>query len=118
MTAPEPVDLVGAWQLFRIGADDALGRPVLQLHEDGRISGNGGVNRLIGSFELVDGALRCGPLGTTRMAGPPELMAQENRLLAVLAEPLAMRRDGSQLVLGTGDDRLTLTRVASDGAGE
>lgn len=45
------------------------------------IAGTMGVNRFSGS---VDGDLPVGPLATTRMAGPEELMRQEDTLLELL----------------------------------
>ncbi len=100
--------MVGAWQLVSIGGMALPAQPVIELHPDGRITGSTGVNRLVGTFELVDGELRCSPLATTRMAGPPELMDLERRLLAALAEPTTVALTSTHLMIGTGADQLIL----------
>ena len=38
--------------------------------EDGRVSGSGGINRLMGDYTLTSDRLSFGVLATTRMAGP------------------------------------------------
>ncbi len=110
------VDMLGAWCVESLGGRPVIEDPGVEFGTDGRITGRTGLNRMMGSFEVVDGELRCSPLATTRMAGPPELMDQENRLLAALAEPATIELDGDRLVLGTGDHELALVR-ASEPAG-
>lgn len=44
------------------------GDPHLVLAEDGRVSGSDGCNRLIGSWEFVEGRVELGPLAATLMA--------------------------------------------------
>jgi len=51
---------------------------------DGTVSGNAGVNTYSGPCESSDGTVRIGPLATTRMAGPEELMTQEALFLEAL----------------------------------
>ena len=61
----------GAWQPVSDSSQAEL------LVEDGRLSGTAGVNRLMGSsIELP-----LGPVAMTLMAGPPELMEQEHRIV-------------------------------------
>jgi heat shock protein HslJ len=106
--APSAAELVGAWRVIGIGADPVPAGAVIELHEDGRITGSTGINRLTGAFALIDGELRTSPLATTRMAGSPELMDVERRLLAALADPVPVRRDGDRLMLGSGEHMLIL----------
>ena len=61
------------------GADDTS----LRL-EGGRLSGSGGINRLMGDYTLTDDRLSFGVIATTMMAGPPERMAAEQRFLTAL----------------------------------
>ncbi len=51
---------------------------------DGKVSGEGGVNRFLGDYEATDKTVKIGPLQSTKMAGPPELMTQEAAYLAAL----------------------------------
>lgn len=74
------------------------GDAVLTL-EHGRVSGTGGVNRVMGEYRLEGTTLVFGPLATTMMAGPPERMEQERQLLALLARVGRWALDEGELVL-------------------
>lgn len=50
----------------------------------GRVSGATGVNRIGGPYRLQGQQLTLGPLAGTRMAGPPDAMALEDAVLAML----------------------------------
>jgi heat shock protein HslJ len=87
MTAPRSGP-EGHWEVSEIAIGGELVPPIegsqLTLSvEDGRVWGSSGVNRFAGRFG-DDGLL--GPLATTRMAGPDELMAQEDIFLRHLDE--------------------------------
>lgn len=63
--------------------------PTLLIGADGRASGFAGVNRYFAEAKLGNSnttvmPLRCGPVGATRMAGPPERMALEQAYTAML----------------------------------
>lgn len=104
-----PDSLDGVWVVTRYRSDDELvepspvgHEPTLEIEGD-RLSGTMGVNRLMGRLE---NGLPSGPLATTMMAGPPEAMGQEDRLLALLqetdhieADSDGMRMSGDGLVL-------------------
>ncbi len=83
------------------GIDWRRGTAVLRL-EHGRVSGTGGVNRLLGEYRLVGSRLTLGALASTRMAGPPELMKSEQQLLAALARVARWAIDDEQLILADG----------------
>ena len=51
---------------------------------DGKVSGEGGVNRFMGDYESTAKTVKIGPLQSTKMAGPPELMTQEAAYLTAL----------------------------------
>jgi heat shock protein HslJ len=98
--------LDGVWIVARYRRDDDLvepsatgQRPTVEIDGD-RLSGTMGVNRLTG--RLVDG-VPGHPLAVTRMAGPPEAMRQEHRLLALIEETDHMEADsGGMRMSGDG----------------
>ncbi len=56
----------------------------LEFGTDGTVSGNGGVNTFNGPFESTEKTVKIGPLASTMMAGPQELMDQEAQYFAAL----------------------------------
>lgn len=80
------VELVGADGRPREVTDRP---PTLLIGADGRASGFAGVNRYfadatLGNTITAVTPLRFGPVGATRMAGPPERMALEDAFVAML----------------------------------
>ena len=92
------------WRITHVG-DTALveGRPPTVRFDDGAIGGLATVNRYRGSYRLDGDVLTVGPVMSTRMAGPPEAMEQEDRWLAALREPSTLRMDGDVLVMTHAD---------------
>jgi len=73
------------------------------------INGNAGVNRFFGAASVrPDGSTTIDGLGSTKMAGPPTLMAFENRLLAALRNVTSWRGDGVGIVLSGPDTKIWL----------
>lgn len=112
--------LDGPWVLESLGgvsdltpADPSVTTTVTL--EDGKVSGNGGVNTFSGTYESpADGELSFSPLASTRMAGPEAAMAQEAAFFEALAETARFELDGDRLVLGNaGNDTLAVLRPAS-----
>ncbi len=106
------------WRLARWTAD---GKPVvladgarvtLAVAADGAVSGNGSVNRYVGKMTLDDGKVAWGgaAFATTRMAGPPALMDQEQRYLAALAKVDHASLSGSTLTLSGAGQSLEFER--------
>jgi len=97
------------WKLVAIGATPAIAMPAAReasftLHSgDHRLSGSGGCNRLLGTYETGGGALRIVPSGTTMMACAEELMHQENDFVAALKMTTNYRLVGDTLELRSGD---------------
>lgn len=94
--------LIGEWTVERLGesAVRPAGIAYLGFGEDGKIYGSASVNRIMGTWSLNDGTLMLSKLGSTRMAGPPELMDQESQLLAGLEQTTtAVRDDQGCLIL-------------------
>ncbi len=90
--AAEAFTLAGSsWTVtnYNNGAEAVVG-PVegseltLLFGADNAVSGSGGVNNFNGPFESGDTSIKIGPLATTMMAGPDDLMAQEQQYLAAL----------------------------------
>jgi len=65
----------------------------LSLAADGHGSGSSAINRYHGGYTLSDDGrfALTGPLATTRMAGPPELMALEDSFLGALGKVTALQ---------------------------
>lgn len=101
-----------SWVVRQVGAEaHRPPLPQLSFGDDGRLSGSTGVNRLMGRYEVGEGAVTFGPLATTRMAGPPELMAQEQAVTGVLSGEVAYAVAGDRLTLGAGELSLSLERA-------
>lgn len=101
-----------SWVVRQIGAQSPRPPlPELSFDDGGRLNGTSGVNRLMGSYEVGDGAVTFGPLATTRMAGPPELMAQEQAVVGVLSGKVAYAVVGDRLTLGVDGHGLLLERA-------
>ncbi|HEY6635951.1 MAG TPA: META domain-containing protein [Acidimicrobiia bacterium] len=104
------LSLTGTWAVTAYRTDAGMvemsaegGEAQLDI-EDQTVAGTMGVNRFTG--QLVDGLLGPG-LAMTRMAGPPDLMSQENTLMShlheadtvvVTDEGMTFSRDGLELV--------------------
>ena len=68
------------------------------IDRENRLSGNGGVNQIIGSVKTAeDGKLVFNPPATTRMAGPN--LPYENAFLKVLENTRSYRLSGETLTL-------------------
>ena len=107
--------LAGHWELVSIDGQPITNadprEPVsLTIDPDGRVSGFAGVNRYASSLEnaaLTEGRFRLGGVGTTRMAGPPELRQFEDRYIQTLQRVDGYRLAANKLTLTRGDtDRL------------
>ncbi len=120
MTSSDPTIPVisGLWTLVELaGVGTPDGGAYIELREDEhRVSGSGGCNRLVGTFELGDTTLRFGPLATTRMVCAPDVMEREDVFLRVLAETSRYELAGTTLALLDEDGvlaRLTSADPAS-----
>jgi heat shock protein HslJ len=78
----------------------------------GKLSGNASINSFSGNFRFdADGRLLWPRAGftLTRMAGPPDLMAQERAFLDSLRRTVHYHADGQQLVLESANKSVVLT---------
>jgi heat shock protein HslJ len=113
--------LVGEWTLTHIDdqplVDDVTDRPpTLTIDAEGQVAGFAGVNRYFGALDvekLRQGEFVLGPLGSTRMAGPPDRMELERRYLQRLGDADRAAAAGRSLQLTSeGKPALTFVRPA------
>ena len=101
------------WRIVSINGSDVTGdRPATLRFAAGRVSGSAGCNQLSGNF-LSDGQrLTVSQVASTRMACAPQLMMQENALLAIFRQSMTMRfaADG-RMILAAGENSVVLERV-------
>jgi putative lipoprotein len=78
-------------------------QPSLTFGADGRIKGLTGLNTFSGTYTLDGQNLKFGNMAMSRMAGPPEAMALEQKLVAALRATTGWRMTGGKLELLAGD---------------
>lgn len=70
----------------------------------GQVAVFGGINQMSGTYALIgDSAVTIGNLASTKMAGPPEIMALEKEFAKVLASVDSFHVHGNELELFTKD---------------
>jgi len=125
MTTPLPQALAGsAWQVVALprfslapGTSLSLASLTLRFEEPARAAGNSGVNRYSAQANADASQLRFVSPISTRMAGPPELMALESEFLARLQAVAAWKIDGHRLRLSdaAGLELIVLERARAGG---
>jgi putative lipoprotein len=113
--AAVPVQLSGSeWVVESVGGASGGGerRAHIAFATDGKVTGSGGCNRLMGRAQISGEAVTFGTLATTRMACAPAVMAQERKLLDALAATRSYRITDAMLTLhgASGAELLRLTR--------
>ena len=94
-TAP-PAAPEGTW-----GNPENTREPSLELHEDGRLTGTDGCNRLMGRWVLEDGAVRFQEVAMTMMACPDVDQWLASAASAVPTEEALLVYDGAGNEIGT-----------------
>ena len=90
------------WTLTTLNGKEILAeKPPTMKFEHGKLSVFGGINRLSGSYALVDNTVTMGSLVSTKMAGDPALMELEANLAKALASVDAFRVSGGVLTLSS-----------------
>jgi heat shock protein HslJ len=121
VTTSLPQQLAGtAWQVVALpgfslapGSSLSLGSLNLRFEAPARAAGNSGVNRF-GAEVIADASrLRFASPISTRMAGPPDMMALESEFLVRLQAVAAWKIDGNRLRLSdaAGGDLIVLERA-------
>lgn len=113
--------LPGAWRLVSVesgsGVVEASGlteMPFVVFEADapetatGSLTGFGGINRFFGRYTMTPEGLIMSNFGSTRMAGPPELMRVERAFLGALEKAKEVRSSSGNLVLASDESQVTL----------
>lgn len=111
LIAHDDQPLLGAeWVVEDIDGGGVIDNSHASLHflPDGRLAGSGTCNRILGSYEAQGAQLALTPAGTTMMACPEALMAQERRLLDALPRVDGYRIDETGALLLTTGDRVVI----------
>ena len=88
------------WVIRTIDGEPIAGGAVtVEFGHDGRVTGDTGMNRFTASYGLSASYLTIGPMATTRRAGEPDQMAQEQRVVAALAGMCSFDLAGSKLAV-------------------
>lgn len=111
------MSLDGKWVVESLAIGGELNPPLedteITLEVEGdRVGGIATINRFMGSF-ADDGGF--GPLATTMMAGPPDLMAQEHVFLALMEKIDTFEVDSEEMrLVSEGLVLVTLRRSGTD----
>ena len=115
MTTDNDVQLQGTWLLKSINGvpvPKEVKTPSLTIAQDGKVSGFGGVNRLMGAL-VADGSDKLfGPIAGTRMAGPEAAMKTEANFTRALGEATSARNTADGLELRGPDGKVLLEFTA------
>jgi len=86
----------------------------INFAKDGAVEGNGGINAYSGDYTVEGAAIQIGPLATTRMGGPEELMNQEASFLMAMEKCATWSVTGGKLEMRDGESAMQITAVASE----
>lgn len=86
--ATSPAKPTGQWLAEDIGGGGVIDRlqTVLEIADDGAISGTGGCNRMTGKADIAGDKITIGPIASTNMACTPAAMDQEQKFFAALGK--------------------------------
>ena len=90
------------WTLTTLNGKKIVAKkPPTMKFEHGKLAIFGGINRLTGSYALVDDSVTLGSLVSTKMAGDSKVMELESNLAKTLAAVDAFRVNGNELTLSS-----------------
>ncbi|MGO8827705.1 MAG: amidohydrolase family protein [Steroidobacteraceae bacterium] len=90
------------WTLTTLNGNKILAKkPPTMKFANGEVAIFGGINRLTGSYALVDDSVTLGSLASTKMAGDPQAMELETNLAKTLASVDAFQVNGGELMLSS-----------------
>ena len=96
------------WKLLEMGQTtlpEKDGEITISFDEN-KVNGNSGVNNYFGSFEIKNNSIKIGPVGSTRMAGPENLMKIEFEYLKLLQDSKTIEFNNNLLILTTNDGKV------------
>lgn len=93
--AQGPAGPAGRWLAEDIRGGGVVDRiqTVLDIAVDGRVTGSGGCNRIVGQARIEGAAISFSQMASTRMACPQAVMDQEQKFLTALGEARRWRID-------------------------
>lgn len=110
-----PAQLAGtSWRIITLDGAPIVSERGGEMRFDGnRLSASAGCNRLNGSFTSDGTRLTASQMAATRIACPPDIMAQEMRLGQMLRQSLAISfaPDGRMILTGDGGATIVLERM-------
>ncbi len=109
--SPASENLKGNWVLIGSGPDNTPITGIINIEiTDSNISGNSGVNNYFGSITIgPDGKCIISNLGSTKMAGPANLMTQEQQYYNTLKNVTGYKIIDGNLVMTDSDGKTLLT---------
>ena len=96
------------WKLLEMGQTtlpEKDGEITISFDEN-KVNGNSGLNNYLGSFEIKNNSIKIGPVGSTRMAGPENLMKIEFEYLKLLQDSKTIEFNNNLLILTTNDGKV------------
>jgi len=90
----------------------------IRFQDDGQITGLSGINRYFGQYHAGRTSISITGLGSTLMAGPEPLTAQESAYMGLLATVSSYVVNGSVLELKNGSGNVVLRFTRSDATGK
>lgn len=102
-----------AWEVTSFAGQTPLAdHPItFEFDTEGNIAGDASCNRFGGTCAIEGNTIKVGPLRSTRRACEPEIMAQEQKFLALLGAAATWVMDGEELVLTALDGEIRARRV-------
>ena len=95
------------WKLIEMGQTsfpEKEGEITISFAEN-KINGNSGINNYFGNCEIKNDSIKIGPVGSTKMAGPENLMKIESEYLKLLQNSKTIKLVKNILTLTTGDGK-------------
>jgi heat shock protein HslJ len=103
----DPRDLLTAsevWTVTEIAGEAPIDDTEVEIgfSPEGGVFGTGGCNRLNGTYQITGEGLSFGPIASTRMACPEDIMAQEQAFFAALEQVISfdIGEDGALILRG------------------
>jgi heat shock protein HslJ len=109
--APQPLEGV-VWRLVEISENAQSyptgSKPVTITFDQstGQVTGFSGVNQFRGSYTVDGSIISFGPVISTRMAGPPELMKLESEILKFVSTDVGFEMTDGSLALSLGESEI------------
>ena len=95
------------WKLIEMGQTsfpEKEGEITISFAEN-KINGNSGINNYFGNCEIKNDSIKIGPVGSTKMAGPENLMKIESEYLKLLQNSKTIKLVKNILTLTTNDGK-------------